>query len=103
MVYLAIWLFVAFTGLGALWARRQARAIRALEAKLQEHEARSEKIASYVQRAMEDTYVLSTVMTERGHLEPEALERGRERLLKRRPEKEKVDSPPETSGPRTLH
>jgi hypothetical protein len=104
MVYLAIWMSVVASGLLAYFARRQARLNTELERKLSEQEARADKLAGYVQRALEDTYVLSTVMAERGHIDHDAMEQGRERLIKRIQKNEpKAEAPAETQPHRILH
>jgi hypothetical protein len=105
MVYLAIWCAVALAGLMVWWVRRQALMSSELEKKLAEQGARADKLAGYVQRALEDTYVLSTVMAERGHIDPDSIEQGRERLLKKvqKTEPKPEPQPREPQSNRTLH
>src|SRR5258708_4829408 len=83
MLLLAIWLILVFAGGAAFWAHRQAKLTRELSQKVAAAEQRSDQLAGYVQRALEDIYVLSVLMAERGHLEPDEVERSRERLIKK--------------------
>ncbi|MCC6807320.1 MAG: hypothetical protein IT381_07840 [Deltaproteobacteria bacterium] len=103
MVYLAIWLCTAALGIAATVAWRQHRLAKQLEKQLAESELKTDKLASYVQRAMEDTYVLSMLMAERGHLEPEAMERGRERWIKKVKPAVPEKTEPVAERNRTLH
>ena len=82
MLVLAIWLFAVLGGVATWWARKQGKEVKQLAEKLTQTEQRAEQLAGYVQRALEDVYVLSVLMAERGHLDPDEIERGRERLIK---------------------